>query len=381
MREDGFSLIEIMIAVAIFSLVIGAAFQAHLTMSRANITETAKLEGQFESTIELQILENDMKNAGFCVPDVCAIASKDSLTSLEAVDWEGFTSGDVGGNYSKIIGTDRLYLADLGEIVEDFSSDGTESGALTDGEYTTMVTVKLSSSDGYSAALSSDASIGDSSITIISGNRDIDSSDSGASDDYDFKADRALIIANTSGNPPEGRMIDSSHSSDSTIVSFLENEAMEGAFVAADSVVAPAICYHLQKPQGSSPFHDQVQVFTLTRNSDPFLEGVEAFQVAYHYDTNDNGDWEDISSEWIDELPGSYDPKLLRSIKVIIVVRASNRQTNEAESRDSVSLEILDSGGSVIRTLNTLNLTTEMKHYYRKEFTIEVVPRNMRKRS
>ncbi|MDY6833547.1 MAG: prepilin-type N-terminal cleavage/methylation domain-containing protein, partial [Chloroflexota bacterium] len=194
MRQEGFSIIEFMIAIAIIAVVIGAAFQAHLTMSKSNITETAKIEGQFESAIELQILENDIKNAGFCVPTVCTVASKNDLSSLEAEDWEGFTSAETGGDYSNITGTDRLYLSDLAEIVEDFSSDQTESGALTDADYTTMVNAKLNN-NGYFATLLSDVVASDTDIVINNGEQDMDGNDNGATSDYDFKGGKALIIA------------------------------------------------------------------------------------------------------------------------------------------------------------------------------------------
>jgi len=365
MRQNGFSLIEFMVAITIFSFVIGAVFQAHLTMTRANITETAKIEGQFESIIELQILENDIKNAGFCVPNICTVVSKDSLTSQEAQDWEGFSGSEVGDIFSNIVGTDRLYLSDLGEIVEDFSTDGTESGVLNDTDYTSMSNAKLNNG-GYFATLSSAFAAGSTWITINAGGKDIDGGDNGSSNDYDFNADKALIIADTSGNPLEGRRINNSHSSNSTTINFMANEGLENGFNTG-SFVIPAICYHLQKPGASSPFSGQLQVFTLARNSDPFLEGVEDFQVSYHYDSNSDGIWAD-PGEWAGFLPtAGYDSSLLRAIRVSLVVRVPKRQSNEVDARDSITVEN-----------NTLGITTEMKHYYRKEFTIEAVSRNIR---
>ena len=386
MKQEGFSIIEFMIAIAIITVVIGAAFQAHLTMSKSNITETAKIEGQFESAIELQILENDIKNAGFCVPTVCTVASKNNLSSSEAEDWEGFTGAETGGDFSHIIGTDRLYLSDLVEIVDDFSSDETESGVLTDADYTTMVNAKLNN-DGYFATLSVDEVAGSTSITINTGERDIDGNDgqpepSPYNDDYDFKADKALIITDTAGNPPEGRRIDGSHASDSTTIDFMRSEALENGFLASDSLVVPAICYHLEKPGASSPYSGQPQVFTLARNSDPFLEGVEDFQVVYHYcddDDDEDGGWEHISAEWIDDMQAGYNPDNLHSIRIFVVVRMPKRQENEVDTRANIPMEIIHpDDGSVIRTVRTLTLTTEMKHYYRRELTIDVVPRNKR---
>ncbi|MDY7034032.1 MAG: PilW family protein, partial [Thermodesulfobacteriota bacterium] len=172
--------------------------------------------------------------------------------------------------------------------------------------------------------------------------------------------------ADTAGNDPEGRMINESHTSSSTTIDFMRSEELENSFLASDSSVVPAICYHLEKPGASSPYSGQPQVFTLARNSDPFLEGVEDFQVRYHNDVNSDGLVD--AGELVDQLPiSSYNPNLIRSIKVDMVVRVSKRQDEEVDDRSSITV------GS-----HSLNLTTEMKHYYRRELTIDVVPRNKR---
>ena len=96
------------------------------------------------------------------------------------------------------------------------------------------------------------------------------------------------------------------------------------------------------------------------------MEGVEDFQVRYHHDVNDDGVVD--TGELVDLLPiSSYNPDLIRSIKVDMVVRVSKRQDEEVDDRSSIT------AGS-----HTLSLTAEMKHYYRRELTIDVVPRNKR---
>lgn len=364
MKERGFSLVELMVVVVIFSLVTGAAFEIYLTMSELNLTETAKVDEQFETAVELQLLTNDIRNLGFCVPAVCSVASKDNLTKHEAKKWEGFSKNEVTSKYSNIIGTDRLYISDMGEIVSDFSNDGTESGDLDDNAFTTITNIKIDYS-GYYASLLEDPSIGDDHITVDV--TDIDQDGNKTMNDHDYKATKSLIIAHPTGNPVEGKRIKGNHNKKEQLIYFKVGETLIHDFDIGDYVV-PALCYHLKKPGSSSPFYDQPQVFTLARNSDPFLEGVEDFQVMYHYDGDSDGNWE--ADEWIHTLPTlGYSPNRLRSIKVTLMVRIPKRQSTEVDSRNSIQ---------VIRNHRIINLNAEMRHYYRRIFTVDVVPRNIR---
>jgi len=98
------------------------------------------------------------------MPAICAVAPKDNLSEDEAKSWECIPN-DKWNDYSNIEGTDRLYLADAGEIIQDFSDDCTEVGDLSNSDYKTISNAKIQ--NGYFAKLISDANEGDTSIAWI----------------------------------------------------------------------------------------------------------------------------------------------------------------------------------------------------------------------
>jgi len=375
LNQKGFTLLEIMVAISIFMLVIGAAFSAYITMVKHSSTETAKAVDQMATNIDLQVLVTDIKNAGFAMPAICAVAPKDNLSEDEAKSWECIPN-DKWNDYSNIEGTDRLYLADAGEIIQDFSDDCTEVGDLSNSDYKIISNAKIQ--NGYFAKLISDANEGDTSIAVDT--NDIDGNDnncicnstcSGTSHctssrrkekDCDFKARKALIIADSNSNKVEGRRIASNHNKTSLIISFKGGETLENDFP-TNSYVVPAICYHLGIPTDKSPFCGQKQVFTLYRNSDPYIDGVEDFQVQYKY----SGAWQDSFT-----LDPAH-PEYLQAIWVGLVIRIQKKQKNIVYTDTSVSLKNPDGN-----TVHSYNLTDEMRHYYRRIYTIDVVPRNAR---
>ncbi len=378
-QTKGFSLIELLVVVGIIMLVLGAAFETYLSMFKKSLPEQQKASAQAETSIDIQLLVTDIKNAGFAMPKEAAVASKNNLTQAEAKVWQQISNSD-WNKYSHLEGTDRLYLADATQIFEDFSDDCTEVGNISLNDYARIVMSKLQGSVGFHAKLTADAQEGDSSISVDTPDIDGNANQcecTGActaktscdattrkDKDCDFRANKAVIIVDTNAKQIEGRRVSGQHDKTSTTIEFKSGETLEHDYSKNSSYVVPAICYWLGVPTENSPFYGQPQVFTLYRNSDPYIDGVEDFQVQYGYDKDGNG-----ALEWYDEIDLNYS---LQAIWIGLVIRLPHRQRQIVDNREQI--ELYDPGQNQV---HQYELTDEMKHYYRRIYTITIHPRNI----
>ena len=144
MRRLGFSLVELMVAVAVGLLLVTGLMMIYLQTSNAN-NEMAKLNRQMENgRFALQLLREDLSHAGFwgeyspvtaptAIPDPCAAsgawspADKANLLALPVYgfdDGAGLPASCAGAVKNRKAGTDVLLVRHASTCIADTGTDG-----------------------------------------------------------------------------------------------------------------------------------------------------------------------------------------------------------------------------------------------------------------
>lgn len=184
-RDGGFSLIELLIAMAIMGLVAGAIFSLQTTTQRTSSTSEEVLEVQQNLRIALQRISRDIRMAGFCVPSgpiaSSGDAQADSLTLQTACAAE---------RYGRISGGTTINAGDSSTTV---TLDPKEMiTAFSDGDYVRIVRpssggqpfagaiLKVSGTDPANGTLKLGFSAVSSPVTLQDGDMVVRVSGSGA---------------------------------------------------------------------------------------------------------------------------------------------------------------------------------------------------------
>ena len=271
MNNKGYTLIEMMITLAIFTIIMFSAFSAY-TIFANNTPKVKKFSNvHSDARVALLLIEKDLKSAGFGMPGELRIASDDICSTCPN-------------------SSDRIFIADGWEIIKDFTDNNEADGTISIDNYKTISDQKLQG--GYFARITANQFTGDSLIKV-------DDIDIDSTADNDIKAQRALIIYDT--GVVEGHMINSiGNTTDITLVS---GDLLASDFSQATTQVVPAIAYYIAQDNG---------VNWLFRNNNKVLRNVSGLQLQYGYDANGNNYID--NNEWVDTITNPV-PVLLKSVK------------------------------------------------------------------
>ncbi len=273
--KKGFSLVELLVALVIFMIVIAASFSTYITFVNSTNRESALATMNSDVMIALNLMERDIRMAGFGLPEETRVASDNNCN----VGDEAFCKDN----------SDRLFVADGWEILRDFTDNQENDGQIPTSptDYYSKIS-DAKSNGGYKASLSSDVSAGATSITVNVLN--IDSADERADPDTpngeDIKDNHALIIADKTNFHVDGHRI---RTVSSNTVNFLSKDPLQNAYLATDSSVVPAIAWYVRNSTDGEKYPDGTDIYWLYRNETKVIPDIDAFQIRYGYDAKNDG--------------------------------------------------------------------------------------------
>jgi prepilin-type N-terminal cleavage/methylation domain-containing protein len=263
-RTRGFTLVELMIAVAIFGIVIAQAFAVfgaqHVTYSATERT----IEVQQDSRLLADAILGDIRMAGYMVPRAAGIGSIDGGTS----------------------GPDAICISDPSVI-----QDSEVASAL----------------QRFAGASVSATLLTGSSATLSNSSLDIDGDGTA-----DFAPGRGIIFADS--NNSHCAVIDTiSPSGATSVFSFTPPTAAGFSVSTTSGSVAPAIYYELNGTD-------------LTRNGLRLANGIEDLQIEFGVDGN--GDGQLTGAEFpVHDLDG-LDPNDIISVQLSVITRGDREEDN-----------------------------------------------------
>ncbi len=286
MKTDckGFSLVEMMIAIVVFSFVIAASYATYINFLHSVTRESTLTSINSDVMTSFKLLERDIKMAGFGLPRAARVASDNNCN----VGNEDFCKANA----------DRLFMADGWEILRDFTDNKDDDGNILPTHYSKIADAKYA--DSYRAQLSSAASSGATSITVNTLN--IDSADELDDPDdpngEDIKDNNAVIIQGPATNNVEGHRVGSIGG---LTINFLISDSLQMNY-AANSTVVPAIAWYVREDPDGRKYPDGSKMYWLYRNQNRVMPGIEDFQIRYGYDADGDG------IQWDDDIPPSFNP-------------------------------------------------------------------------
>lgn len=283
-RTSGFTMIEMLVAVAILGIVVAGAMQTFVVQNRAYTVVDETTEAQQNLRAISYLIERDVRATGFMVEEGAAACGVDSTN-----------------------GPDTLFLTDTEPINPEKATTAT-LGATVIAGYTSSASEKLLTLDDV--VIDRDAAPADAYF---------DTSGDGVPDS-DFVVGRGAILVDTS-NPGRGTacglVTDVNAAGNQVRVDF-QNFITSGGTL----VLVPAVEYLIQV--------DAAGVSTLMRNGLPLARDVEDLQVAYFIDENPtpNGvvDVNEYKGDGTsdDYVSQGLDHSRLREIRFNVVVRSRN---------------------------------------------------------
>jgi len=294
-----FTLVELLVAIAVALLVIGAAYKVYDYFAQQSAKEMLKAQVLSQVRAAFRLLEDDVRHAGFGMPEKSFCKEKGICI------FSVHNNCSAGETFCKN-GTDRFFVADGWEIIRDFTADHEVDGDITDDDYR-----KLSDLAFYARVVSYTS--GEKRIVVD--RVDIDNKTDGVSGD-DIKSNGAIIVCgrvNSSGRVgQEGRRVGDINSLASGYeIEFLSSEEPlsykyacgVGCTSNCEGIVLPAVVWYVRKADDGR--------YWLYRNEKKVIPDVFDFQIHVGYDLDGDGVVED--SEWInaDSLPDDADPDRL----------------------------------------------------------------------
>lgn len=312
-RSEGFSLMELLVAVAVMAIVTAQLMLVFTTQRRATVVNDRVLDVQEGARTVIDLITYDARMAGFMVPPVAALSSEDGGTSAP----------------------DRFCVSDSSYF--NTPLDGSKSPSLDnrDSEFQRATLVALTTG----------------SVTVES----LDIDQDGAANDF---AVGAGVIVSDGGKTHcaaieafVGNMID-----------FDNNHSMPGGLFTGTSGVfaVPAIVYELDEPN-----------LTLTRNGVTLSTSIEDLQVEYWVDSQVE-DGTIGGSEWpVHDLNSTaygftINTELIRRVRLSVVSRT---EMGDGQMEENFQ--------RFFRPTNANRTAGAPDEFRRRRFTASVSPRNM----
>jgi prepilin-type N-terminal cleavage/methylation domain-containing protein len=408
-KQEGFSLTELMITMAIFVVFLAAASGVFTGLLTQFKQQSKLAETSIEGMIGLETLREDVEQAGYGLPqNLIGVVDVDGdgnfwehLTNYYEAASTGsspnpasFNDGNAGsgtngnpprailsGDNSGLNGSDYLVVKAL-NVARNFAagkwqhlfSDGTKKSWIprwenvcrdnNDDLYSTVRTIVISPG-------STDASA--KSLVVSGGNY--------------FSID----IGDTASGSPSSGFWPATSSSPNIMYGIDPNTDLRMPFNRADYYISNS-----NVPSRCAPNTGVLVKATINhgdglRNAMPLLDCVADFQVDYWLDTDADGiiDWStDTSKPPSDDISGLTAKQIrdqVREVRVYIVAQDGQRDMNYDFSKNNTreylsATEFLDTNS---RTINFINLKTligdpEYKYYHWKVYTVIANPTNLR---
>jgi prepilin-type N-terminal cleavage/methylation domain-containing protein len=364
--DKGVTLVELLVTLAIFSVVIAGVYAVYTTQIRHSTREYILAESEMELMIAKTIIERDIMMAGYGIADdYNGLVFFPSFVPIGATDniSPGATANPLGGSYptTGLTGADSLYLA------------GTALGI-------------------YSRAAQRWTYIKD--VAPVDFNVWGDAREDLQSDDRVIYMDpntRAIITDQATWRfvYPSTPAFQASEGK-GVLVYGISRPPQSG------EPEIPRPYYIVQYRLGGFPADMPVICSRGTRSLqrvemsdgesiEPLLACVRDFQVSFGIDTDDNGTidtWDPINTG--NFQTDTYDLKTLKrrlkQVRVYILVQAGNRDPDYTYSNpdDPSRPNTIRVGDSILGTGRNIALTAEQRRYRWRVMTISVTPRNVK---
>lgn len=312
-RCQGFSLMELMVAVAVMAVITAQLMLVFTTQRRATVVNDRVLDVQEGARTVIDLITYDARMAGFMVPEVAAISSAD------------------GGN----TGPDRICISDASYF--NTPLDGSESPSLDNRD-----------SEFHRATLTA---LTTGSVTVES----LDIDEDGAANDFAVGA--GVIVSDGSSTHCAGIEAFAGN-----MIDFDNNHSMAGGLFTGTSGVyaVPAVIYELDEPN-----------LTLTRNGVTLSTSIEDLQIEYWVDSQVE-DGILAGAEWPvhdlndTSLGFTINTELIRRVRISVVSR-----TDAGDGQAEANFQ------RFFRPSNANRDPGALDEFRRRRFTASVSPRNM----
>ena len=364
MKNQGMTLIELLVTMAILIIVLSAVFTSYLTVLKSHIQQSAIAQTNIEKAIALEILRKDIEMAGFGLP------------------W------NVNGTSYSEADSDSNYTPDPSSFNDDppnpprgfvFSDNGT-----TDANYSDVLVIKSSivNIDNKAAKKWGYAYYNSSQWSIKSL----------SSEEFD-KGDYYIALTIDDRKLTPDSTSNSTNWYFNTLSPDLGNDTGElylifGIYSSSNPTNSPRmpfnrVDYYLKRPKAEK-FPDRCNPDTFElyraeinqgngkRNPQPILDCVADFQVAFGLDTNSDG----IIDRWANNLPSSAEAirTQVKQVAVYIIYQEGQKDDHPVFSQSSIDISAPD--GSPIKSVDLTNFSN-YQFYRWKVLQMRVNPLNL----
>ncbi|MCH7869312.1 MAG: prepilin-type N-terminal cleavage/methylation domain-containing protein [Myxococcales bacterium] len=276
--QRGFTLLELMVSIAILGVVLTYVFQTFTTYQRSNAVTTQVTESQQSSRSIAGLLDFDIRHAGFMVPPGGGFCGVDSTTAPDIVYLSDSSAIDPAG-------------LDNNELGAAFNNTGTN---VTSGSNVLDVSLSLESPDNFAYDTDGDGTT-----------------------DSDFRVNAGVIVLDR-GDPGRGTAcgtVTNVNLGSSQITVNLNDVLGTYSGTGLDLIAIPAHEYRIANG-------------ALLRDNMALAMGVEDLQAAYFFDDNGNN-LVDAGEYRGDGVGADYDANALnaedaREIRITFVTRTRN---------------------------------------------------------
>lgn len=324
----GFTLIELMLAVTMLSIVIYMTLDSLTRQQKTSITTEQIVEVQQNVRALASLLEREVRMAGFMVPNAVGLCGVDSTT-----------------------GPDQLFVSETEMIVPDDERAGTLGARVSNWDRTWTP-----SATNHSLTVDTTDLDGDGAFFY--------DNDGNGTAESDFRVGAGFILADMN-NPQRGTVCGTVRAAGGAGVTVQILAGQLDPLVTSDAqeeiVIVPAAHYALDTAATTG---------RLERNGDLLAHGIDDFQISYFYDMDDDGVIDSAAAENPGVDTTTFDPSdwpndLLKEVRFSVVVRT---RANDPGYDD----------GSFIRLGNRVAPTPAVNDGFRRRVIVASVrPRNI----
>lgn len=306
-RKNGFSLIEVIVAMAIASFVVAAAITSFNIQSDTYTIVDQTTEAQQNMRAIADLLERDIRATGYFVPEAAALCGRDAT-----------------------IAPDVLFLTDTVAIDPEDTA-----GVFQEFEPMFVSLPSGSATSGSSQTLSPNRLVLETGVPAPANPAAYDENSDGTPDS-DFQTGGGVIIANAS-DPTQGTACATITNVNLGLAPTLEVDFTSTTALTVaptDTLIAiPATIYTIDNTGGLN---------ILRRNGVRLADDVEDFQIAWLFDLDRDGDSADFGemlgagAPFLDYDPSTIDHRLLREVRINLVVRTKNQNIALRDNQQAI---------------------------------------------
>lgn len=289
-RRAGFTLLELLIAMGVLGIVVVYVMQAFTASNKAYTVTDQVVESQQNLRAIGDLIEREIRGAGFMVPEGASLCGADGVLAAEA--------GALFGN------TDQLWIADPDPIQSPDPVRTANLGARVTAGFVNATGDQTWTLDGATVDLDDDGAFFYDNQAPVG-------------PDSDFRDDGGFILTDLN-NPDRGTLCGRVRDADpgNFQVTVVRGSFNPGVAADAELVVVPANHYRV------------TVAMELERNRVVLARDVEDFQVAWFFDLDDDGTI-DGAPEHPGNTDGTYDAsnfdlRELRQVDVGLTIRSRN---------------------------------------------------------